>query len=130
MVDHLDKTKNPHQILIVDDNADAAHMLCILLELMGHDARSVNDPRTAIPLAEALPPCVFILDIGMPGMDGYTLGCELKKTHPKAAYIGHSAWKRDPVREEEVGFSFDYFLQKPVSFNECLQLLEVIHPEH
>lgn len=129
MTDHIEKTKNPHRILIVDDNADAAHMLCVLLEIMGHDVRAVNDPRTSIPLAEALPPGVFILDIGMPGMDGYTLGRELKKNHPKAVYIGHSAWKRDPAREEEIGFSFDYFLQKPMSLNECLQLLEVIHPE-
>ncbi len=61
-------------------------------------------------------------------MDGYALGRELKKNHSKAIYIGHSAWKRDPIREEDVGFSFDYFLQKPMSLNECLQLLEVIHP--
>jgi CheY-like chemotaxis protein len=79
MGDHMDKTKNPHRILIVDDNADAAHMLCVLLEMIGHDTRAVNDPKTAIPLADASPPGVFILDIGMPGMDGYALGRELKK---------------------------------------------------
>ncbi len=129
MTDHIEKTKNSHRILIVDDNADAAHMLCVFLKMIGHEARAVNDPRTAIPLAEASPPDVFILDIGMPGMDGYELGYELKKHHPKAAYIAHSAWKRDAAREEEMGFSFDYFLQKPMSLNECLQLLEVIRPE-
>lgn len=128
MANHIDKTKNPHRILIVDDNADAAHMLCVLLEMMGHETRAINDPKTAIPLANASPPNVFILDIGMPGMDGYTLGRELKKDHPKAAYIAHTAWKRDSAREEEVGFSFDYFMQKPMSINECFQLLEVIHP--
>lgn len=127
MDEHIEKTKNPHQILIVDDNVDAAHVLCLFLKMMGHEVRAINDPKTAIGLAEALPPNVFILDIGMPGMDGYSLGKELKKNHQKAVYIAHSAWKRSLEREEEEDFSFDYFLQKPLSINECLQLLETIH---
>jgi len=126
MIDQIEKTKNPHQILVVDDNADAAHMLCELLEMMGHSVRAVNDPKTAIPLAEAVPPSVFILDIGMPGMDGYELGSELRKNHPGATYIAHSAWKRNPKREEQTGFSFNYFLQKPMALNDCLALLEMI----
>jgi CheY-like chemotaxis protein len=129
MPSQFEKTQNPQRVLVVDDNADAAHMLGVILEVMGHNVRAVMDPKTAIPLAKALPPSVFILDIGMPGLDGYELGRELKKDHPKAIYIAHSAWKRDAAREAEVGFSFDYFLQKPMNLEECLQLLEVVQPE-
>lgn len=126
MADEIEKTKNPHQVMVVDDNVDAAHVLSELLQIMGHDARAVNDPRTAIPLATAAPPSVFILDIGMPGMDGYELGKELRKNHPGATYIAHTAWKRNLDREEQTGFSFDYFLQKPMSISDCLDLLEAI----
>lgn len=128
-LDEFQKTKHPQRVLIVDDNVDAAHILCVLLEMMGHDCRNVNDPKTAIPLADVVPPSVFILDIGMPGMDGYTLGHELKKNHPTATYIGHSAWKRNLERQNEAKFVFDYFLQKPMSVAECLNLLETIRPK-
>lgn len=126
MITNVEKTKNPQQVLVVDDNADAAHMLGMFLEIMGHQVRVVTDPQTAIPLADAVPPSVCILDIGMPVMDGYSLGSELKKKHLNAVYIAHTAWKRDSVREEQVGFSFDYFLQKPMGLQECLELLEVL----
>ena len=63
----------PRRVLVVDDNVDAAESLAMLLRLGGHEVRVAYDGPTALRLAEAEPPEVAFLDIGMPGMDGYEL---------------------------------------------------------
>lgn len=69
--------------------------------------------KTVIALASQEAPELFILDIGMLGMDSCDLGVALKREHPNAAFIGNSAWNRDAKRELAAGFSFDYFVRKP-----------------
>src|SRR5690606_3267233 len=60
-----------HRILIVDDNQDAAAMLGMLLRNLGQEVKEANDGPTAIHLVPEFRPDVVLLDIGMPGMDGY-----------------------------------------------------------
>jgi CheY-like chemotaxis protein len=120
------KAMRPLSVFVVDDNADGAYLLGHLLKMWGHVAFVANDPHTAITLAEANSPDVFILDVNLPGMDAYDLGLRLRSHHPHAAYIGYSGLPRDSQREAEVGFSFDYFLSKPMPFNELEKLLALI----
>jgi CheY-like chemotaxis protein len=110
-------------VMIVDDNQDGAYVLGSMIEIWGYRCIVANDPRTAIALAQADQVSTFVLDIGLPGMDGYTLGARLKTAYPTAAFIGNSAWRRDNNREQEEGFSFDYFVSKPVGFRELEKLL-------
>lgn len=113
--------------MIVDDNVDLAHTGAALIEVSGYRAIVAKSPQEAIALAalhaQDQDIAAFVLDIGMPGMDGYALGTILKGTHIDATFIGHSAWLRDPQQEAEVGFSFDYFAQKPRSFDAIRELL-------
>lgn len=122
----MNTTNNPLVILIVDDNVDGAQTLCYLLEQVGHDVQCVYDPNTAIERARTKPPDVFILDIGLPTMDGYDLGRKLHKEHPTATYVGHSAWVRNAAREQQAEFSFDDFVQKPVPISHWQGILETI----
>lgn len=85
----------------------------------------MHDPYTAIVLAKSEPVDVFVLDIGLPGMDGYDLGASLAKKYPHAGFIGNSAWVRDWHRETAVGFSFDAFAHKPIGFKALEKLLPV-----
>ncbi|WP_456413633.1 response regulator [Thiolapillus sp.] len=66
-------------ILIVDDNADMIHLLSKLLTDRGHHVRAAKDSELALKVAQSNPPELFLLDISMPGMDGYELCAELKK---------------------------------------------------
>ncbi|WP_456417848.1 response regulator [Thiolapillus sp.] len=69
-------------ILIVDDNADMIHLLSKLLTDRGHHVRAAKDSELALKVAQSSPPELFLLDISMPGMDGYELCAELKKLEP------------------------------------------------
>src|SRR5262249_42358394 len=59
------------RVLVVDDNVDAAESLALMLRLWGHEVRTVHDGPAALQAAAAQRPDVVLLDIGMPGMDGY-----------------------------------------------------------
>src|SRR5205085_3888911 len=61
----------PRRILVVDDNEDAADSLALLLRLKGHEVSVAHDGPTAVELATSEHPSVMLLDIGLPGMDGY-----------------------------------------------------------
>ena len=67
----------PLRVLVVDDNVDAAQALGHLLELLGHEVTLAHDGPGALAAAAAVPPELVLLDIGLPGMDGYAVaaGC-------------------------------------------------------
>ena len=78
----------PVSIMIVDDNLDAAESLAALLEMQGHRVSVESHPLDAIAAAERNPPAVFILDIGLPEMDGYELARRLRAgTHTRDALL-------------------------------------------
>jgi CheY-like chemotaxis protein len=114
-------------VMVVDDYQDGANMLGSLIKLWGYEHLVANDPRTAIALAKSESVSTFVLDIGLPEMDGYTLGGILKNANPTAIIIGNSAWNRDPKREQQEGFSFDFFLRKPFGYRELQSLLSVLY---
>ena len=67
------------QVLIVDDSADAAASLTMLLELEDIAAHSVGDAEAALQLCEGRTPLLFLIDIGLPGMNGYELARRLRQ---------------------------------------------------
>src|SRR5262249_28075424 len=69
-------------ILIVDDNDEAGRSLCRLLEVCGFNAMTVGDGPAALATAAAVRPCVVLIDIGLPGMDGYELARQLRRAYP------------------------------------------------
>jgi signal transduction histidine kinase len=107
-------------VLVVDDNQDAADSLADLLGAMGYRATVAYDPAHAIALASAHMPEVAILDIGLPGMDGFELAGHLRKLPDGAglklvALSGYSQ-EQDKTRSREAGFAAH--LVKPVNIAE------------
>ena len=104
------------RVLIVDDDADSADLLVQLLEMRGHDARSVNSARDAMAEAPGFQPHVAILDVGLPDMSGYELAQLLRNCEGLAeckliavtGYSGDSALARSKMS------GFDQHLVKPV----------------
>jgi PAS domain S-box-containing protein len=114
-----------HRILVVDDDADARDSLTILLELMGHEVRAAKDGPTAIDLAAQFRPEIVLLDIGMPGMSGYTVASRMRAEAgaQKLLIVAVTSWgqEEDRRRSEEVGI--DCHLVKPVDLDELLRVL-------
>jgi len=65
-------------ILVVDDNVDAAESLAMMLRLNGHDVRTAHNGLQALEQAETFQPEVILLDLGLPGMDGYEIAQKVR----------------------------------------------------
>lgn len=81
----------PMRILVVDDNADAAELLALLLRAEGHEVMTAGDGPTAPQMARDFLPTVALLDLGLPGMDGYEVARQLRQN----AALADAALARD-----------------------------------
>ncbi len=117
-------------VLIVDDNADAARMLAMYLQAMGHEVRTAFDGHSALALARQRFPRVMLLDIGLPDMDGYALVRSLRALPGAcdALYIALTGYGQPEDRERSRDAGFDEHLTKPVDAEELTHLLARVQP--
>ena len=108
------------RILVVDDNRDAAESLAMLLGSEGHQVLMAYDGQTALELALAERPAVVLLDIGLPGMDGYAVARSIRQRQDLKAtrLIALTGYGPETNREKAQGAGFDRYLTKPVDFHE------------
>jgi PAS domain S-box-containing protein len=107
---------HPCRVLVVDDNKDAAESLAMLLRVAGHEVRTAHDGLTALKMTKTFRPEVILLDIGMPGMDGYEVARRFReqpelKGSLLAALTGYGQ-EEDRRHSHDAGF--DEHLVKPV----------------
>ena len=119
------------RVLVVDDNADAAISLAMMLKLAGNDVRTANDGVEAVEAATEYRPDVILLDIGMPRLNGYD-ACRR---------IGEQPWGREPFIAALTGWcqeddkrrsrdaGFDSHLVKPVEPKALQKLLDEVKVE-
>jgi PAS domain S-box-containing protein len=107
----------PLRVLVVDDNVDAAKMLGHLLRMVGHDVSLAHDGPAALAAASAAPLDLVLLDIGLPGMDGYAVAARLRAEGQAAtmlvALTGYG--REDDIRRSRDA-GFDHHLSKPIDF--------------
>jgi PAS domain S-box-containing protein len=112
------------RLLVVDDNRDSAESLAMLLEVKGREVRTAHDGVAALEAAREFRPDIVLLDIGLPGMDGFEVARRLRREHGRQAILvaltGYGT-DEDQRRSREAGF--DYHLLKPVELDALLQLL-------
>jgi CheY-like chemotaxis protein len=109
-------TRAGRRILVVDDDHDSAESLAMLFQLMGHDVRAAHNGLAAVDLAEAFRPDLIVLDIGMPGLDGYEV-CRRIRRHSwgqDTVIAALTGWSRDEDRDRSEQAGFDHYLVKPV----------------
>ena len=119
------------RVLVVEDNVDAADSLCMLLQLFGHQVQVARTGPAALEIAPEFRPEVVLLDIGLPGMDGYQVAMELRTTPDWSgallcALTGHTPSEADRRRQQETGF--DHYFVKPVVLKKLLELLKKVGP--
>jgi len=113
------------RVLVVDDNVDVAETTAALLEALGHEAHVQFDGKGALEAARRLDPEIVLLDIGMPGMDGYELARRLREDaqrHPRI--IAMSGWGQDADRRKSADSGIDLHLVKPVKVEDLLAALK------
>jgi CheY-like chemotaxis protein len=119
------------RILVVDDNADAGESLAMFLKIEGHEVKAVTDALQALSCLEVFAPQVAIVDIGLPGMNGYELATAIRadKALPTPMLIALTGYgqQEDFERAREAGF--DHHFVKPADLR---AIQEVIHtaPQH
>jgi signal transduction histidine kinase/ActR/RegA family two-component response regulator len=108
-------TSGHWRILVVDDNVDAAQTLAQLLTVEGHEVRVAHDGPMALSLAEQGATDVFILDIGLPGMDGMEVARRLRTmpAYRNAMLIALTGYGQSTDRQKSAEARFDHHLVKP-----------------
>ena len=103
------------RVLLVDDNVDALELLAFALETSGHAVFRAEDGPAALALAREVAPTVAVLDIGLPGMDGYELARRLRDDCAAIKLIAVTGYGQDADRRRALAVGFDEHLVKPVS---------------
>ncbi|MGQ0654969.1 MAG: response regulator [Betaproteobacteria bacterium] len=114
------------RVLVVDDNSDAAETTAAFLRLEGHEVKTVNDGHQALSSVKVFDPHVIVLDIGLPGLDGYAVARELRSrgdtSHTLLIAMTGYGQREDRARAAEAGF--DYHFTKPADPREIQEAIE------
>jgi PAS domain S-box-containing protein len=116
------------RIMVVDDNVDAATMLAMLLDAVGHQVVVEHLPGRALERAQMASPQVCLLDIGLPDMDGNELAQRLR-AQPETAHavlVAITGYGQESDREKALAASFDHHLVKPIDTKELYRILATI----
>jgi CheY-like chemotaxis protein len=113
------------RVLVVEDNLDSVHSLVMLLREMGHRAEYAINGYAAIDAARKFRPDVVLLDLGLPGMDGFELCKRLKKEPGLEGVRIYSvtAYAQDEYRERALASGCDGHYLKPISMQQIAGLL-------
>src|SRR5262249_47033063 len=112
-------------VLVVDDLRDAADSLAMMLRLMGHDTYTAYDGLEAVRSAAALRPDVILLDIGLPGVDGYEAARLIRKEPwgNHLTLVALTGWGQPEDRRRSAEAGFNDHLTKPVEASVLEKLL-------
>jgi PAS domain S-box-containing protein len=115
----------PRRVLVVDDNVDAASAMDLLLQSLGHETRVVHDGTQALQIVVDFWPDIVLLDIGMPGIDGYEVARRLRAVRQEQALriVAVTGFGQETDRKKSREAGFDMHLVKPVAIDDLAQAL-------
>jgi CheY-like chemotaxis protein/two-component sensor histidine kinase len=117
-----------YRVLIVDDNEASAKTLGWTLEMLNHDIRLAHEGTKAIELAKSYKPDIILLDIGLPGMNGYEV-CQAMRHLPGLEHctiIAQTGWGQKEHMQRSQAAGFDFHLVKPIRLEMLQEVLEKI----
>ena len=114
----------PQRILVVEDHVDSAEGLATLLRLEGHDVKAVHDGPSALSCATGFQPETILLDIGLPGMDGYEVARRLRETlGDDVLIIALTGYGQDEDRRRSAEAKINHHVLKPVRVDRIRELM-------
>ena len=113
------------KVLIVDDDADAAHLTALLVEGIGCETRTVHDGHAALAEAETFRPAIVLLDLGLPDMDGHEVARRIGALPwgRDVVMVAISGWGRDEDQQQSKKAGIHRHLIKPVDPDVILQIV-------
>jgi CheY-like chemotaxis protein len=113
------------RVLVVDDNADAADSLAMLLQVRGDEVRVAYDGEEAIEAELQFRPEVVLLDIGMPKLSGYEVARRIRDARgPRVLIVAITGWGQDEDRQRARDAGFDHHFTKPVDYAALLEVID------
>jgi CheY-like chemotaxis protein/two-component sensor histidine kinase len=124
----LGQALEPMSILVVDDNRDAAEGLRMLLTHIGAEVRVAHNGQEALLAFAAFRPRMVLLDIGMPGMDGYEVARRLRDAAgtTRVSIVALTGWGQDEDRKRVQEAGFDHHLVKPTELGALFTLIRSV----
>ena len=118
----------PLRILVVDDNVDTVLSFSMLLRASGHDVQTAHDGLKAVQAAIEYRPDIVLLDIGLPGLNGYEVAKQLR-AHPDLKHVvlvALTGYGQDSDRQTSSAAGFTHHLVKPARFEELQKILATV----
>jgi len=118
------------RILVVDDNEDAANTLAMILKLEGHEVDTAYSGAEALQRLDEFSPGVVLLDIGLPGIDGYEVAGRIRaqRCHAGVRLVAITGYGQETDRARTRAAGFTSHLVKPVDFTELVRVLGSLTP--
>jgi len=113
------------RILVVDDNHDTVTALAALMERFGYEVRAAYDGPGAVAEARAFRPDIALLDIGLPGLNGYEVASAIREAHwgKSVILVALTGWGQDQDKRQAQESGFDYHITKPVDLGALREIL-------
>jgi PAS domain S-box-containing protein len=126
------ESSSRRRVLVVDDSRDAADSMRMLLQLWGHEARAVYDGQAAVSAAAEFSPDVVLLDIGLPGTNGYEVARQIRNlpTGSEAVLVAVTGYGQDVDRIRSHDAGMQHHLIKPVEPSDLERLLDALQTGH
>jgi CheY-like chemotaxis protein len=117
-----------HRILVVDDNLDSAQSLAMVLRVTGNEVRVAHDGQTALQVGKEFRPELVLLDIGLPGMDGYEVARRMREMPETkdSLLVAQTGWGQEEDRRRSKDAGFHHHLVKPLEPGAVQALLETL----
>jgi len=118
------------RVVLVDDNKDAAETMAMLVRIWGHDVATASEGAAALELVDRYRPDVILLDIGLPGMNGYEVARKIREDerNRNVVLVAMTGYGQAEDRERSREAGFGVHLVKPVQPEVLQQLLAGIEP--
>lgn len=115
------------RVLVVDDNVDAALTVAEILRMVGHEVETAHDGIAAVAMARSMKPDVVLLDIGLPGIDGYEVARRIRASEDATRHpmlVALTGWGEDQDVQRAYAAGFDHHCVKPVSMERLLEIVQ------
>jgi PAS domain S-box-containing protein len=119
------------RVLVVDDNHDAADMMAMLLDLVGHEVRTAGDGLMAVAAVAEFQPHIVLLDIGLPVLSGYEAAERIRRGPGlQPVLVALTGWGQADDRRRAMEAGFDHHLIKPVDHDFLMRLVASVPVTH